>query len=270
MIGLVLGETQLGSLIIKKLKSKKIKHTIIDISKKRLFKKYENSYHLSIGQLGKALSILKKNNCKKIIFAGRVKRPNFLKSKFDLKALYYLPQIIKETKKGDAYIIKEIARIFKKENLHIINQTFFNKELVLKKGSTTNLKPDPISKKDMQIGKKIIKELKLNNTGQAIVVINGSIIAIEDQKGTDRMLDRAQKVINKTLFKKKRAGILLKFPKSNQDLRIDLPTIGIKTVKKCSKLGLKGIAVMANQNIFLDKNKSINLANKKKMFICAI
>ena len=66
MIGLVLGETKLGSLIIKKLKNLNIKYTIIDISKKKIFKKYKYSYQLSIGQIGKAISILKKRNCKKI------------------------------------------------------------------------------------------------------------------------------------------------------------------------------------------------------------
>ena len=111
MIGLVLGETQLGKLILKKIKSLNLRYTIIDISKKKIFKKDKNSYQLSIGQLGKAISILKKNNCNKVIFAGRVSRPNFLKTKFDLKALFYLPKIIKGSKKGDAYIIKEFLLI---------------------------------------------------------------------------------------------------------------------------------------------------------------
>ena len=118
--------------------------------------------------------------------------------------------------------------------------------------------------------KHIITDLKTNNIGQAIIVRNGNIITVEDQKGTDSMLDRAQRILKKFPTKKNRQGILLKFPKSNQDLRIDLPTVGIMTIKKCAKIGLKGIVVKANQNIFLDKSKSINLANKNKMFICAV
>ena len=68
----------------------------------------------------------------------------------------------------------------------------------------------------------------------------------------------------------KRDGVLLKFPKQNQDLRVDLPTIGIKTINKCVKIGLNGIIVQANQNIFLDNKKCIDLANRNKMFISAI
>ena len=84
------------------------------------------------------------------------------------------------------------------------------------------------------------------------------------------MLNRARKIMKNFRLKNKRQGILLKFTKTNQDLRIDLPTIGIKTIKKCFKLGLKGIVVKANQNILLDRAKCVNFADKKKMFILGV
>ena len=84
------------------------------------------------------------------------------------------------------------------------------------------------------------------------------------------MLKKASILLKRFSYKNKKQGILLKFPKKKQDLRIDLPTVGIKTIKKCIKIKLKGIFVKANQNIFLDRSKCINLANKKKMFISAI
>ena len=267
MIGLVLGETQLGRLIVSKLDILKIKYVIIDISKKKLFKKNKNSHSLSIGQLGKAISIFKKNKCKKVIFAGRVPRPNFTKTKFDFKSLFYLPKIIKSSKKGDSYIIKEIIKIFKRENIKIVKQTFYNSELVMQKGTLTKIKEDLISKNDIAIGKSVIHDLKDNNVGQAVVIRNNHVIAVEDQHGTDSMLNRANSVIKKFYKSKKKEGVLLKFPKSNQDNRIDIPTIGIKTLKKCAKIGLKGIVLKSQQNILLDKKKSITFANKNKMFI---
>jgi len=270
MIGLILGDTQLGKVIINKLKLLKIKFLIIDISKKKIFKKNQNSHPLSIGQIGKAISILKKNRCKKIIFAGKVNRPKFSKVKFDLKALYYLPKIIKGSKKGDASILKIIIKIFKKEGFKIINSTFFNPELVLKKGNYTKIKPNNLNKKDISKGKNIITDLKESNIGQAVVVRNGYVVAIESADGTDAMLHRASILLKRFILGKKKEGILLKFPKRNQDLRIDLPTVGIKTINRCEKIGLKGIVVKANQNIFLDKSKCINLANRKKMFISAV
>lgn len=270
MIGLVLGETQFGNLIIKKLKLLKKKFIIIDISKKKIFKKKKNFFPLSIGQLGKAISILKKHGCKKIIFAGKVTTPNFSKTKFDFKAIYYLPKIIKGIKKGDASIIKVVIKIFKREGFKIISSTFFNPELLLKKGNYTKIKPDSLSKKDALKGKSIIADLNRLDVGQGVVVRNNHLITIEGPKGTDVMLRRAGVLLKRFPYRNKRQGILLKFPKRNQDLRIDLPTIGIKTIKKCVKIGLKGIVVKANQNIFLDRSKCINLANKNRMFICAI
>ena len=270
MIGLVLGETQLGSLIINKLKKVKEDFIIIDISKKKIFKKNLNSYSLSIGQLGKAIAILKRNKCKKVIFAGRVSRPNFLKTKFDLKALYYLPKIIRGAKKGDAYIIKEIIKIFKKEKIKVLSQIYFNKNLTLKRGTYTKEKVDVRSASDISIGKSVINDLKENNIGQAVVVSHNQIIAVEDENGTDLMLDRAKTILKNNYKSNKQSGVLLKFPKSNQDLRVDLPTVGIKTFRKCFKIGIKGIVLKNNQNIFLDKKESISFANRKKMFIKVI
>ena len=270
MIGLILGETQLGNLILKKLKLLKIKFLIIDISKKKIFKRNKNSFSLSIGQIGKTISILKKYKCKKIIFAGKVKKPNFSKTKFDFKALYHLPKIIKSSKKGDASIIKTIIDIFKKEGFKVLSSTFFNPELSLKKGNYTKIKPNYLDKKDALKGRSIISDLTKREVGQGVIIRKGQVITIEGDDGTDAMLNRAHILLKRFFSKNKKEGILLKFPKKNQDLRIDLPTVGIKTIKKCTKIGIKGIVVKANHNIFLDKSKCINLANKNKMFICAI
>ena len=269
MIGLVLGDTYIGNLIIKKLRFLKKDFIIIDISKKKLFKKQKNSFPLSIGQLGKCISILKKKSCNKVLFAGRVERPNFSKVKFDFKALYHLAKIIKETKKGDAYVINFITKLFEKEGFKIVNQTFFNPELVLKKGNHTKVKPNKKNYQDIRIGKKLVNNLKLKGITQGVIVVKGKIIIAEDFKGTDFMLNKAKRKLKKYISNKRRDGILLKFPKPNQDLRTDLPTIGIKTLKKCASLGLKGVVIKAKYNIFLDRKKSLKIANKNKMFILA-
>ena len=270
MIGLILGDTHIGELIVNNLKKKKKKFIIVDISKKKLFKKFKNSNSLSIGELGKCINILKKNLCKRILFAGRVERPNFKKIKFDYKAFYHLPKIIKETKKGDAYIIKFITSLFEKEGFKILDQTHFNPEIVLKKGIYTKQKINQNYFKDISIGKKIINNLRLKGVEQGVIVVKGKVVLPENFKGTDFMLKKAKKKLNKVISKKNRAGILLKFPKPNQDLRTDLPTIGINTLKNCAKLGLKGIVLKANYNLFIDRKKCLKIADKNKMFITAI
>ena len=82
MIGLIFGETNFPIEILKKVKKKKLKYLIIDLTKKRIFKKDKNSHTVSIGQFGKIIKILKENKCKKVLFAGKVKKPNFSKLRF--------------------------------------------------------------------------------------------------------------------------------------------------------------------------------------------
>ena len=102
------------------------------------------------------------------------------------------------------------------------------------------------------------------NYTQGVVVRNSNIVALEDENGTDTMLRKGRKKLYKN------SGVLVKFPKKKQDLRIDLPTIGIDTLKECKKIGLKGIVLKSKQNIFLDRKKCLNFVNKNKMFLTAI
>ena len=126
MIGLIFGETDFPKEILKKVKKKKINYLIIDLSRLKIFKKDKKSYPVSIGQFGKIINILKENNCKKVLFAGKVNKPNFSKLKLDFKGIYYIPRIIRSSKLGDAAILKEIIRILSKEkileeiNIHIM------------------------------------------------------------------------------------------------------------------------------------------------------
>ena len=93
---------------------------------------------------------------------------------------------------------------------------------------------------------------------QALVVKDGKIIAKEGREGTKKMLSKLGKISD---------GILIKLPKKKQDLRMDLPTIGLQTLKDIKKHGLKGVVLKSNKNIFLDKKKVITFANRNKIFI---
>ena len=140
MIGLIFGETEFPKYILKKIK-KKYKYLIIDLTKKKVFKKDKNSYSVSIGQFGKILSILKSKNCKEVLFAGRVNKPNFKSIKLDLKGIYYMPKILKSSKLGDAAILKQIIKILNKEKIKTINSNKFTPEISLLKGNYTKIRP---------------------------------------------------------------------------------------------------------------------------------
>ncbi|MDA9603958.1 UDP-2,3-diacylglucosamine diphosphatase LpxI [Candidatus Pelagibacter sp.] len=261
MIGLIFGDTDFPIKILKTIKKKKIKYLIIDLSKSKKFKKNKNSYSISIGQFGKIIDILKKNNCKKVLFAGKVNKPNFSKLKLDFKGIYYLPRIIKASKIGDAFILKEIIKILTQNKIKTEDSLKFNPELSLKKGNYSKIKPNIQDEIDIKIAIKTLNNLGHYDFSQGVVVRNSKVILVEDKDGTNKML----KKIKSKKFKSH--GVLVKFPKKKQDLRIDLPTIGLKTLKQGKLAGLKGLVLKSKQNVFLDKSKCINFANKNKMFI---
>ncbi len=261
MLGLIFGETNFPIKILKKVKKKKLKYLIIDLTKKRIFKKDNNSHTVSIGQFGKIIKILKENKCKKVLFAGKVKKPNFSKLSLDLKGIYYFPRIIQSSKLGDSAILREIIKILEKEKINTISSLTFNPELTLTRGTCSIIKPNGEDKIDIKKAIKTLGKLGKYNFSQGAVVRNNKVIAIEGKGGTDKMLIKCR---NKK-FKSK--GSLIKFPKKKQDLRIDLPTIGLKTLTQCKLSGLKGIVLKSKQNVFLEGKKCISFANKNKMFI---
>ncbi len=261
MIGLILGETHFPKEILKKIKKRKIRYLIIDLTKSRIFKKDRYSHSVSIGQFGRIIKILKENKCKKVLFAGRVKKPNFSKLRLDFKGVYYIPRIIKSSKLGDAAILKEIIKILSEERIRTISSLTFNSELTLKKGNYSKIKPNKEDKADINKAIKTLSGLGKYTFSQGAVVRSKKVVAIEGKGGTQKMLKRCKS----KKFKNK--GVLVKFPKKKQDLRIDLPTFGLKTLMQCKLAGLKGIVLKSKQNVFLDRKKCINFVNKNKMFI---
>ena len=257
MIGLIFGDTDFPKQILKKIK-KKEKYLIIDLTKNKTFIKDKNSFSVSIGQFGKIINILKKNNCKKVLFAGKVKKPNFSKIKLDFKGFYYIPRIIKSSKLGDAAILKEIIKILKKEKIRTVSSTIFTPEFSLVKGNYSKIKPNVQDKQDINQSIKSLNKTRAYSYSQGAVSRNNKVIAIEGKDGTQKMLKK---------IKNRGSGVLVKFPKKKQDLRVDLPTIGLNTFKQCKKSGRKGIVLKHRKNIFLDKKKCIKYVNKNKMFI---
>ena len=260
MIGLIFGETNFPREILKKVKKRKVKYLIIDLTNGK-FKNEKHSYKVSIGQFGKIIKILKDNKCKKVLFAGKVRKPNFSKLRLDFKGIYYIPRIIKSSKLGDAAILKEIIKILKKEKISTVSSLAFNPELTLKKGNYSRIKPNKEDKTDIKKAIATLNRLGKYNFSQGAVVRNKKVVAIEGRGGTQKMLKKCK---NK---KFKRKGVLVKFPKKKQDLRVDLPAVGLKTFAQCKLAGLKGIVLKNKQNILLERNKCISFANKNKMFI---
>jgi len=249
MLGLIFGETNFPLEILKKVKKKHIKYLIIDLTKKKNFKKDKNSYAVSIGQFGKIIKIFKKNKCKKVLFAGKVKKPNFSKLRLDFKGIYYIPRIVRSSKLGDAAILREIIKILKQEKIITLSSLTYKPELTLKKGTYSKVKPNKEDKLDIKKAISTLGKLGKYTFSQGTVVRNNKVVVIEGKGGTERMLK-----INRTKTQRNK-GVLVKFPKKKQDLRIDLPTVGLKTLVQCKAAGLKGIVLKAKlHSDFIEKS----------------
>ena len=249
MLGLIFGETNFPLEILKKVKKKHIKYLIIDLTKKKNFKKDKNSYAISIGQFGKIIKIFKKNKCRKVLFAGKVKKPNFSKLRLDFKGIYYIPRIVRSSKLGDAAILREIIKILKQEKIITLSSLTYNPELTLKKGTYSKIKPNKDDNLDIKKAISTLGKLGKYTFSQGTVVRNNKVVVIEGKGGTERMLK-----INRTKTQRNK-GVLVKFPKKKQDLRIDLPTVGLETLVQCKAAGLKGIVLKAKQHIFFRKKQ---------------
>ncbi len=263
MIGLFLGEKDLPSEILKNIEKKKINYLIIDLTKKNRFKKNKNSFFINIGKFGQILKILKSKKCNKVIFAGSIIKPKISKLKLDLKGLFYIPRVVKAAKLGDAAILKVLIEILLENNIKVIKLNFFNPELTLKKGVYTKIKPSMEQNREIFKGIQTLKKINSYNHTQGVIIRHKKVIAQETRKGTREMIRSLSKSKNKD-------GILIKLPKLKQDLRVDLPTIGIETFKDCNKVGIKGIVVKSNQNIILNKEEAIKYANNNKLFLAVI
>ena len=262
MIGLFLGEKQLPLEILKSLRKKKIKYFIIDLSKNNKFKKEKNCYFINIGKFGEILKLIKLKKCRKVLFAGNIIKPSISKLKFDIKGIYYLPRIMRASKLGDAAILKELIKILSENKINVVKLNTFNPELTLQKGYYTKIKPSKIDKLNIQKGIKILNKLNSYNHVQALVINENGNITLEKRNGTKQLLKKIK--VTKT------SNILIKIPKLKQDLRADLPTIGLDTIRDCVKSNVKGIVIRSNQHIFLNQKESIKYANKNNLFLTVI
>jgi len=258
MIGLFLGDSDFSEIVLKKLKKLKKKYFIIDFSKNNKFKKEKNYHRISIGKFGEIIRLIKKKKSKKVLFAGKITKPNFSSLRLDLKGIYYMPSVIRAAKIGDAAIIKVIIKILANEGIKVISSIFFNPELSLKKGNFSKIKPTKQDIVSIKKGKTYFNKINNLDHIQALVIKEGKIVAKEGREGTKKMLSKLK--INSD-------GILIKLPKRKQDLRMDLPTIGLQTLKDIKKHGLRGVVLKSKRNVFLDKKKVISFANKNKIFI---
>ena len=216
---------------------------------------------LSIYELEKIIDLLKKNNIKKVIFSGKFFRPVAHNIKIDKTTKHFLTNIFHE---GDNKILMKVKTFFENQGFEILPPTYIFKKNLFKNyeinlNNENKLKTKFVIKSS-KYGRSLLKKISRFDVGQAAVIYGNHVIGIEGLEGTNALIQRCG-ILFKNQLKKKNSSlgpILVKFPKQNQSLAIDMPVIGIETIRLCFKHNFIGASVSSFGTLILDQEEIID------------
>lgn len=221
-----------------------------------------------IGELGKAFKLLKQAGCADVTFAGRVSRPNFSGLKLDTTGALALPKVVAAAMKGDDVLLRTMIGLCEKEGLRVIGTAEAAPDLLMKTGALGRLAPNSVQKDDIALGVKVVRALGKLDVGQAAAVCEGLVLVVEAAEGTDAMIARIAGLPENVRGKAaKRRGVLVKAPKPGQERRLDLPVIGVHTIKRAAEVGLAGVAVEAGSALVMKRAKVTEAADRLGLFV---
>lgn len=226
---------------------------------------------VSLGELGKAQKLLKDAGCNELAMAGNIVRPKWDTIRPDGRGVLALPGVVKAALKGDDALMRHVMGLFEKEGFRIVGTAEAAAELLTPEGSIGTIAPGEQARADITHGFRVARALGALDIGQAVVVADGLVLALEAAEGTDAMLDRINDLpANVRGSPSARKGVLVKAPKPNQDRRVDLPVIGVKTVERVSAAGLAGIAIEAGSSLIMNRRKVAEAADKAGVFVVGL
>ena len=223
---------------------------------------------VGLGEVGRALNLLKSAGCDDVVFAGIVRRPNFSDLKLDMKGASLLPKVIAEARKGDDALLRVLVSEFEKSGFRVLGSHEVHQSLLAPEGLIAGRQPTDTDLLDIDHAARVAAASGAMDIGQGAVVCNGLVLAVEAQEGTDRMLERVASLPEEIRgTEEARRGVLVKRPKPNQEMRIDLPTTGVSTIEKVAAAGLAGLAVEAGGALMLNRKGMEEAAARLGVFI---
>ena len=221
-----------------------------------------------MARIGGILKALKAEGCEVVCLAGNVSRPDFKTLKPDLKGASVLPGIVAAATKGDDALLRKILSVFEAEGLAVEGADDILGGETLGAGALGRAAPTPEQLLDLRKALHVAEKSGELDIGQGAVVCDGLVLAVEAQEGTDAMLSRVAGLPadlrgSAGAFK----GALGKAPKPIQDLRVDMPVIGARTVELAAAAGLAGIGGVAGKLILIDRAAIIAAADRLGLFV---
>jgi UDP-2,3-diacylglucosamine hydrolase len=223
---------------------------------------------ISVGQLGRALKLFRAENCRDLVFIGTLVRPALSEIRLDWATLRVIPRVIAAFRGGDDHLLSGVGRILERSGFRMVGIKDVAPDLLMPEGCLTRAAPDENSAADIARGREVLHALSPFDIGQAAIVIDGHVVGVEDIEGTDGLLARVARLRAEGRIRAKTArGVLVKAPKSGQDLRFDLPTMGPRTVEGAALAQLAGIAIVAGNTIVVEPQIMIETADAAGMFV---
>lgn len=262
-IGIISGDGNLPKYIGKTLIEKNFNITFLLLNSIKNKSIYENEKYINIDKISikKIINILNKNNIKKIIFAGSIKRPSIKEIGFDLETIKIAKELLLENK-GDNNLLVSIKKYLQSNGFKFFNWIKYCPNLFSTESILTSNKPSTYANKNFIKAKSIYHFYKNMDVGQSIIIQNQLVLGLEAIEGTDNLIERC------SYYKRKGdKGILVKFTKKNQSNIIDIPLIGLETIKMIKKYNYEGIFLEKDKCLIINKDEVKDYANKNKIFI---
>ena len=221
-----------------------------------------------MAEIGRVLSALKKAGCDAVCFAGVVNRPDFRNLKPDFKGMTLLPGIIAEAAKGDDALLRKILSVFEAEGYAIEGADDILGGETLPTGALGAIQPTSEQLQDLRKALHVAEKAGELDIGQGAVVCDGLVLAVEAQEGTDAMLARVAGLPGDLRGSAAdRKGALGKAPKPIQDLRVDMPVMGSRTIELAAAAGLAGVGGVAGKLILIDHPAIVEVADRLGLFV---
>jgi hypothetical protein len=226
---------------------------------------------VGLGAVGRTMSLLKAAQCADVMLVGRVRRPDFKALKLDLRGARLLPKVIVAAHRGDDALLRVLGDELEREGFRLVAVSDIAKGLLAPLGTLGAIAPTEAHRADVDKGALILKALGPFDIGQAVVVCEGHVLAIEAAEGTDAMLRRCAELPEALRGSERaRRGVLVKLPKPGQEMRLDLPVIGLDTIENAARAGLAGIAVAAGAGLLVGREEIMRRADVLGLFVVGI
>jgi UDP-2,3-diacylglucosamine hydrolase len=226
---------------------------------------------ISIGQAGRFFRLARAENCRDVLFIGSVLRPPISQLRLDWQTIRLLPHLARAYRGGDDKLLSGVAAIAESGGLRVVGVKEVAPEVFMPEGALGRHQPSERDKADIARALSMIATLGPFDVGQAAVVANNNVIAVEAAEGTDNMLARIAELRRLGRVTAARGtGVLVKAPKPGQDRRFDLPSIGPRTIENVARAGLAGLAVTAGSTMIAEAEKVTAAADRAGIFLVGV